>query len=333
MSENELDVIIVGSGCAGHTAAIYAARANLSPLVLEGHEPGGQLSLTSSVENFPGFPEGANGFDLMASMKKQAMKFGAEYLMEKVKGVDLQQRPFKVVAESKTYYAKSLIIASGARAKLTGVPGEQDFFGKTVTTCATCDGALYKDKTVVVVGGGDTAMEDATFLTRFANEVHIIHRRKSLRASQIMQDRVFHHPKIKIHWNSAVTEICGEGDNVSHVKLAKHAQGTPAQRLAKGEQEGIEYEDLKCDGVFIAIGHIPNIEFLNNQVPTNKDGYIEPIRTDSPTCDVITNIPGVFAAGDVVDWQFQQAITAAGMGCKAAMAAEEFLSHEEDNPT
>ena len=329
-----LDVVIIGSGCAGHTAAIYAARANLNPLVFEGHEPGGQLSLTSSVENYPGFPEGINGYELMDRMKKQASSFGAKYVMEVIKEVDLQQRPFKISAESGEYLTQTLIIASGARAKLLDIPSEKEFFGKTVSTCATCDGALYRDKTVIVVGGGDTAMEDATFLTRFAKEVHLVHRRDKFRASKIMQDRAINNPKITVHWNSAVTEICGEGNNVSHIKLAKHPQGNPAQKLQEhdgnAESAGVTIDDLKCDGVFIAIGHIPNIEFLHGKLATNNDGYIVPSHKDAncATCDVETAIPGVFAAGDVVDWQFQQAVTAAGMGCKAAMAAEEFLSHQ-----
>ncbi|WP_372369240.1 thioredoxin-disulfide reductase [Candidatus Uabimicrobium sp. HlEnr_7] len=327
MSENTRDVIIIGSGCAGHTAAIYAARANLNPLVFEGHEPGGQLSLTSSVENFPGFPDGINGYDLMDRMKSQASKFGAKYLMENVQQVDLEKRPFKITADSGEYYAHSLIIASGARAKLLSIPGEQEFFGKTVSTCATCDGALYKDKVVVVVGGGDTAMEDATFLTRFAKEVHLIHRRDTLRASKIMQDRTLNNPKVTVHWNSALVEICGEGNYVSHVNVAKHPDGNPSS-----EKAGTTIEKLECNGVFIAIGHIPNIEFLYGKLATNNDGYIVPTTHEKncATCDVETAIPGVFAAGDVVDWQFQQAITAAGMGCKAAMAAEEFLSVHKD---
>ena len=335
MSDNILDVVIIGSGCAGHTAAIYAARANLNPLVFEGHEPGGQLSLTSSVENYPGFPEGINGYELMDRMKKQASKFGAKYLMENIQQVELEERPFKIIADSGEYYARSLIIASGARAKLLNIPGEKEFFGKTVSTCATCDGALYRDKVVVVVGGGDTAMEDATFLTRFAKEVHLVHRRDTLRASKIMQERALNNPKITAHWNSAVTEICGEGNYVSHVKIAEHPQGNPAQKLQEhngnADDAGVTICELKCDGVFIAIGHIPNIEFLHNKLATNEDGYIVPEKKDQNcgTCDVETAIPGVFAAGDVVDWQFQQAVTAAGMGCKAAMAAEEFLSHEE----
>lgn len=315
MSENILDVVIIGSGCAGHTAAIYAARANLNPLVFEGHEPGGQLSLTSSVENFPGFPEGINGFELVDRMKKQATNFGAKYVMENVKEVHVENRPFKIVTEGGEHYARSLIIASGARAKLLGIPGEQEFFGKTVSTCATCDGALYKDKVVVVVGGGDTAMEDATFLTRFAKEVHIIHRRDTFRASQIMQQRAINNPKVTVHWNSTIQEICGEGNFVKHVKIAN--------------TQNDEVKEFYCDGVFIAIGHIPNIEFLDGKLQTNSDGYIVPAKHDSPTCDVETEIPGIFAAGDVVDWQFQQAVTASGMGCKAAMAAEEFLAKDE----
>ncbi len=332
----ELEVAIIGSGCAGHTAAIYAARADLSPMVFEGKEPGGQLSLTTIVENYPGFPDGVGGFDLIYSMKQQAMKFGASYEMQEIVKADLSKRPFSLETnEGKNYLAKTLIIASGARAKLLGIPREKDLFGKGVSTCATCDGALFRDKKIVVVGGGDTAMEDSLFLTRFAAELHLVHRRDTLRASQIMQKRVLGNPKVTIHWNTQVSQIRTNEEGVfAGLELIQHPKGNPAQHLAEAgslEAAGVTKTDFDCDGLFLAIGHIPNIEFLEGQLPTNGEGYIVPHQKEEhcKTADVFTAIPGVYCAGDVVDWQFQQAITAAGMGCKAAMAAEEFLSHEE----
>lgn len=332
------EVVILGSGCAGHTAAIYAARAGLKPIVLEGMEAGGQLSLTSVVENFPGFPNGVGGYELIDNMKKQAMHFGATYIQETAIEVDLSARPLSVTAregeeedaELRVYNTRTLIIATGARARLLGVPGEQALFAHGVHTCATCDGAFYRDKKVAVVGGGDTAMEDSLFLTRFARELHLLHRRGELRASKIMQTRVLEHPKIKVHWNTEIVEIHGQG-KVQGARLVTHPQGNPYERLKQAggnaEKAGVTLSDFACDGIFYALGHIPNTEFLRGQLPTNKEGYILPARDDNDcaTCDVYTRVPGVFVAGDVVDYEFQQAITAAAMGCKAAMAAEEFL--------
>jgi thioredoxin reductase (NADPH) len=335
----EAEVVILGSGCAGHTAAIYAARANLKPIVLEGMEAGGQLSLTSVVENFPGFPEGVGGYELIANMKKQAMRFGASYIMETAVDVDLLGHPFRIAAkageeedaETHVYTAKAIIVATGARARLLNVPGEKEYFARGVHTCATCDGAFYRDKKVVVVGGGDTAMEDSLFLTRFARELHIFHRRSELRASKIMQKRILEHPKIKVHWNTEILEAYGRDGKLQGVKTISHAEGNPAEKLKAADgnvaKAGITVANFACDGVFYALGHIPNTEFLHGQLATNKEGYIVPKREqgDCATCDVYTEIPGVFVAGDVADYEFQQAITAAGMGCKAAMAAEEFL--------
>ena len=330
-----VQLLILGSGCAGHTAAIYAARADLNPVVLEGSEPGGQLSLTSSVENYPGFPDGIGGFDLIDNMKKQALRFGATYLMESAVEVDLSSRPFQVKTDADTQFqASALIVATGARAQTLGIPGEKQYFGHGVSTCATCDGAFYKEKVVVVVGGGDTAMEDALFLTRFAREVHLVHRRDAFRASRIMQKRAIEHPKIKVHWNSELLEIEGENNKVTGAKMIFHTEGKPSEKIARAgslEKSGVVVSHFKCDGVFFAIGHIPNTDFLKKQLPSNPEGYILPkMRSETcSTCDVVSDIPGVFLAGDVLDFQFQQAIVAAGMGCKAAMEAEEFLDENE----
>ena len=340
-----VEVLILGSGCSGHTAALYAARANLQPVVLEGIEPGGQLSLTSVVENFPGFPDGVGGFELIDNMKKQATRFGTTYVTEQAVAVDLKAYPFRVVAhtgeegdaatEAHVYTAKALIIATGARARLLGVPGEKQYFAKGVHTCATCDGAFYKEKKVVVIGGGDTAMEDSLFLTRFARELHIMHRRSEFRASKIMQQRTLNHPKITAHWNTEILEIYGEKNRIKGLKLIAHPQGNPTEKLkaASGslEKAGVIVSDFPCDGLFYALGHIPNTEFLKGQLPVNREGYLLTKRepNDCITCDVYTEVPGVFAAGDVVDYEFQQAITAAAMGCKAAMAAEEFLGEQQ----
>lgn len=332
MSEIEkVQVLIIGSGCAGNTAAIYAARASMNPIILEGEEVGGQISLTSSVENFPGFPEGIGGYDLVDNMKKQAKRFGAKYMMETVSDIDLSERPFRVTTKSgKQFSAATVIIATGARARLLGVPGEKDLFGHGVSSCATCDGAFYRDKKVVVMGGGDTAMEDALFLTRFAKEVHVLHRRKTFRASKIMQDKVLAHEKITVHWNTEIIEIFGQDKKVTAIKTVSHPEGKPVEKIKAGgspEKAGVKVEDFPCDGVFLAIGHIPNNEFLKGQLPLNSEGYILPkVNEEEPTNDVETKVPGVFVAGDVADWKFQQAITASAMGCKAAMAAEAFMT-------
>lgn len=298
-------VIILGSGCAGSTAAIYAARADLEPLVFEGHEPGGQLSLTTDVENYPGFPEGVQGPDLVALMKKQAARFGAIYKMEMAQKVDLGKRPFVIETDEQAYQAQSLIIASGASAKLLGLESERALIGHGVSTCATCDGYFFRDQSVVVVGGGDTAMEESTFLAKFASEVTVIHRRDELRASKIMVDRALKNPKIKFIWDSVVTDILDpDRGKVEAVKL---------KNLKSGEESL-----LPTDGVFIGIGHEPNTKIFEGQLDM-KEKYIS-VHDGSKT-----SVEGVFAAGDVHDYIYRQAITAAGAGCRAAIDTEKFL--------
>jgi len=298
-------VIILGSGCAGSTAAIYAARADLEPLVFEGHEPGGQLSLTTDVENYPGFPEGVQGPDLVALMKKQAARFGAIYKMEMAQKVDLGKRPFVIETNEQAYQAQSLIIASGASAKLLGLESERALIGHGVSTCATCDGYFFRDQSVVVVGGGDTAMEESTFLAKFVSEVTVIHRRDELRASKIMVDRALKNPKIKFIWDSVVTDILDpDRGKVEAVKL---------KNLKSGEESL-----LPTDGVFIGIGHEPNTKIFEGQLDM-KEKYIS-VHDGSKT-----SVEGVFAAGDVHDYIYRQAITAAGAGCRAAIDTEKFL--------
>ena len=298
-------VIILGSGCAGSTAAIYAARADLEPLVFEGHEPGGQLSLTTDVENYPGFPEGGQGPDLVALMKKQAARFGATYKMEMAQKVDLGKRPFDIETDEQVYQAQSLIIASGASAKLLGLESERALIGHGVSTCATCDGYFFRDQSVVVVGGGDTAMEESAFLAKFASEVTVIHRRDELRASKIMVDRALKNPKIKFIWDSVVTDILDPNSGkVEAVKL---------KNLKSGEESL-----LPTDGVFIGIGHEPNTKIFEGQLDM-KEKYIS-VHDGSKT-----SVEGVFAAGDVHDYIYRQAITAAGAGCRAAIDTEKFL--------
>lgn len=317
-------VLILGSGCAGHTAAIYAARADLEPIVLSGSQVGGQLVFTSMVENFPGFPQGVVGFDLIDNMRQQAEKFGAVYFSEQALKVDLSQRPFHVFTDAnKEYITDSLIIATGAKAKTLGLDNETKYFGSGISTCATCDAAFFRNKKVAVVGGGDTALEDALFLTRFATEIHIFHRRDQFRASKILQTRALEHPKIKVHWNSEIIEIIGK-ERLESIRCISHPKGKPSQRL---EDPETKQEILEYDGLFLAIGHTPNTAFLENQLPLDENGYLVPEKTDIPTCDVNTKIPGVFIAGDVVDPHFQQAITASAMGCKAAIQAAEFLAN------
>jgi len=300
------DVVIIGSGCAGLTAAIYAARANLKPLIIRGLEAGGQLTLTTLVENFPGFPQGVQGPELIELMQKQASVFGAEFLEGNVTRADLSKQPLTLEVSSETIETRTLIIASGASARLLGLESERKLLGHGVSTCATCDGYFFRGKDVAVVGGGDTAAEDALFLTRYANEVSIIHRRDQLRASKIMQDRLFRNPKIRFTWDSTVTDILDPKQT--------EVTGVQLQNIKTGAES---FKPLS--GVFIGIGHSPNTAIFRGQVDLNESGYI--ITHDGSK----TNIPGVFAAGDVQDHIYRQAVTAAGSGCMAAIDAERYL--------
>jgi len=311
MTEPQRDIIIIGSGPAGLTAAIYAARANLKPLLIEGAQAGGQLMITTDVENFPGFPKGIQGPDLILELKQQAERFETSFVQGDVTSVDFSSRPFKVVVDSETTYsARAIIICSGARAKLLGLPAESRLMGNGVSACATCDGFFFREKEVFVVGGGDTAIEEATFLTRFASHVTVIHRRDALRASKIMQDKAFQNPKLSFLWDTGVTDILDEGTGKVTALVLKN--------LKTGEST-----QVKADGIFIAIGHSPNTALFQGQVDLDNAGYI---ATKSDTTH--TNIPGVFAAGDVQDPSYRQAITAAGTGCMAAIDAERFLEAE-----
>ncbi len=306
------DVIILGTGCAGLTAAIYTGRANLEPLVLEGAQPGGQLTTTSEVENFPGFPEGIDGYAMMDQLRKQAARFGARYEHARVESLEDQGRTKVLKAGGKTYEARAVIVATGARPRLLGIPGEQEMYGgKGVTTCATCDGAFYRDMEVVVIGGGDSACEEALFLTRFCAKVTIIHRRDTLRASQIMADRATSHERIEMAWNSIPEAI-----------LADEKGFTRAIRV-KDKASG-DSREIPCKGVFIAIGHIPNTDFVEGLLERDENGYIVP----SAGSQVRTAVDGLYAAGDCVDHVYRQAITAAGMGCQAAIEAERWLAEQ-----
>jgi thioredoxin reductase (NADPH) len=307
--ENIRDVMIIGSGCAGHTAALYTARANLKPLVIDGHEPGGQLSLTTLVENFPGFPEGIQGPELVDNMRRQASRFGAEYRHGHATSADLSKRPFTVQVGKDTLHTRTLIIASGASARWLGLPSEQALIGHGVSSCATCDGFFFSGKEIAVIGGGDSAMEEATFLTRFANKVTLIHRRDQFRASKIMLDRARKNEKIQFLHDTVVDEVLDPAKKeVTALKLRNLKTG--------------KVWDFPTSAMFLGIGHIPNTKIFHNQLDTDPDGYLK------TTNYVFTRVPGVYACGDVQDRRYRQAITAAGSGCMAALEAEKFLEEE-----
>jgi len=299
-------VIVIGTGPAGYTAALYTARANLKPLVFAGPEPGGQLTLTTLVENYPGFAEGIMGPELMDQMKRQCQHFGAEIIHDAVTRVGFEKPPFEIFVGDQKYLSETVIISTGASAKWLGLKSERQLRGHGVSSCATCDGAFFRNQELIVVGGGDVAMEDSTFLTKFASKVTIVHRRDTLRASKIMQERAFKNPKISFIWDSAVEEIQDASKNT--------VTGVTLRNVKTNERT-----QMRCDGVFIAIGHQPNTEIFKGQIDLDAQGYVEiKLRT-------MTNIEGVFAAGDVVDHYYRQAVTAAGMGCMAAMDVEKYL--------
>ena len=306
-------VIILGSGCAGLTAAIYAARANLAPLVVAGVEAGGQLSLTTDVENYPGFPEGIMGPALIDAMRRQAARFGARFVAGDATAVDLSGRPFRIEIEGEPRHARALVVCSGATAKMLKIPGEKELLGHGVSTCATCDGAFFRDQEVIIVGGGDSAMEEALFLSRFARRVIVVHRRDELRASKIMRERAFSNPRIEFLWNTHLTEVMGE-TQVEAARLWNH--------------ESDERWVRRIDGVFLAIGHVPNTDIFENQLPMDAQGYLVPKDPGRS----LTDVEGVFIGGDVHDHVYRQAVTAAGAGCRAAIDAERYLERVGEAP-
>ena len=304
------NVVIIGSGCAGLTAAIYTARANLKPLILDGHEPGGQLSLTTHVENYPGFPDGIMGPELIENMRRQAQRFGAEFKSGAVTEVDVSERPFKITAGKETYQSRSLIVAAGASARLLGLPGEKELIGRGLSTCATCDGYFFRGSPIAVVGGGDSAMEEANFLSRYASRVYLIHRRNEFRASKIMIDRARANEKVEFVTPYVVEEILAPEKVVTGVRLRNTKMS--------------ETKQIDLQGVFVAIGHDPNSTAFRGKLDTDENGYILAKHGS------LTNIPGVFVAGDVQDHRYRQAVTAAGSGCMAALDAEKFLEEHKD---
>ncbi len=308
MSENSRELIIIGSGAAGLTAAVYAARANLRPLVIDGTQPGGQLTTTTEVENFPGFPQGIMGPELMDNMRKQAERFGTEFIFDQVEKCSLKEPLKKIrLSSGKELQAHTVIIGTGAAPKLIGIPAEKQLMGRGVSTCATCDGAFFKNADLIVVGGGDSAMEEANFLTKFAKKVYVVHRRDTLRASKIMQERAFKNPKIEFIWDSTIIDVKDVTKGNVEAAVLKNLKTQ-------------ETRELKIDGIFVAIGHTPNTAAFMPDVSCDEQGYI---LTEKGTQ---TNIEGVFAAGDCVDHTYRQAITAAGMGCMAALDAERYLT-------
>lgn len=322
------DVLIIGSGPAGCTAALYNSRAFLKTKVIAGFEAGGQLMLTSDVENFPGYPDGVTGPEMMADLRRQAERFGAEFVDEDATEVDFTSHdgPFLVKTSRASYQGRAVIVATGSSAKWLGLDSEKRLMGRGISACATCDGFFFRQKHVTVVGGGDTAMEEALFLTKYADKVTIIHRRDSFRASKIMQTRVREHPKVEILWNSEAVEVLGD-QNVTGVRVARHPAGAPTQNirdLDNPDQDGGEVFDLACDGLFVAIGHTPNTTLFRDQLHLDEAGYIVPEGANQTR----TNVAGVFVAGDVFDHRYRQAVTAAGSGCKAAIDAERWLEEQ-----